>query len=304
MEDYIGKTCPYCKTEIKEDDIVKVCPSCGIPHHEACWIENKGCTTSGCAEQHYEEQHTKPSDICMKCGAPLGDGHDFCPKCGTPKVSAEKTFCVKCGAPLGDGQDFCPKCGTPKEKAKKKVCGKCGVELEDGQAFCPKCGTKVDVAPALGVTTATNPINAKVDHAAKKSKKIPVIIASAAGVVVIAVVILIIVLGKGSGKKVNFDKLYYEYCNSIWASVGSDGSYLTIDTNPYDEDDNGLAYPGAYTAIENVNNALGLPDSLINEMGCTTGADGKQTENFDELGITVSWKYHPDKGLEVTYKKI
>ena len=85
MEDYIGKICPFCKTEIKEGDTVKVCPECGIPHHEACWEENKGCTTFGCSQQHYEEQHTNPTDVCVKCGAPLGDGQEFCPKCGTKR---------------------------------------------------------------------------------------------------------------------------------------------------------------------------------------------------------------------------
>lgn len=274
MEDYIGKICPYCKTEIKEGDAVKVCPSCGIPHHEACWTENKGCTTFGCAEQHYEEQHTNPTDVC-----------------------------VKCGAPLGDGQDFCPKCGTPKGGPKKKVCGKCGAELEDGQEFCPKCGTKFDAAPAPSVANAINRINARVDQVAKKGNKKPVIIAAIAGVVVLAVILIVVLGGKGGSGKVNFNKLYDEYCSSTWASVGSDGSYLSIDTNPYDNYNDGLAYPAAYTAIKNVNSALGLPDSLVNEMGQTTGADGKQTETFDELGITVSWKYHPDKGLEVTYKK-
>ena len=99
----------------------------------------------------------------------------------------------------------------------------------------------------------------------------------------------------------NFPKLYTEYCNPIWASVGSDGSYLSIDTNPYDEDDNGLAYPAAYTAIKSVNSALGLPASLSNDMGETTGADGRQSQDFDN--INVSWKYHPDRGLEVTYRK-
>ena len=82
MEDYIGKICPFCKMEIKEGDSVKVCPACGIPHHESCWEENKGCTTFGCSEQHYEEQHTNPTDVCQNCGVPLGDGQEFCPKCG------------------------------------------------------------------------------------------------------------------------------------------------------------------------------------------------------------------------------
>lgn len=82
MNEYVRKICPYCKTEIKEGDEVKVCPECGIPHHAACWEENKGCTTFGCKEQHYEEQHANPTDVCSKCGAELQDGQEFCPKCG------------------------------------------------------------------------------------------------------------------------------------------------------------------------------------------------------------------------------
>lgn len=73
--------------------------------------------------------------------------------------------------------------------------------------------------------------------------------------------------------------------------------------NPFDRDDDGLAYPAAYDAIKNVNNALGLPDSLITEMGKTTAMDGRQSQSFDKKGITVAWKYHPDNWLEVTYKK-
>lgn len=82
MENYIGKICPFCKTEIKEGDSVKVCSACGIPHHEKCWEENNGCTTLGCSEQHYEAQNTNPMDVCKKCGTPLGEGQAFCPKCG------------------------------------------------------------------------------------------------------------------------------------------------------------------------------------------------------------------------------
>lgn len=98
MENYIGKICPFCKTEITEADTVKVCPACGIPHHEGCWEENHGCTTFGCSEQHYDAQHTNPTDVCTNCGAPLGDGQAFCPKCGTPKAAApKKNICGKCG---------------------------------------------------------------------------------------------------------------------------------------------------------------------------------------------------------------
>lgn len=271
MENYIGKICPFCKTEIKEGDAVKVCPSCGIPHHEGCWEENKGCTTFGCVEQHYEAQGTNPTDVCSNCGATLGDG-----------------------------QQFCPKCGTAKNAPKKNVCGKCGAELQDGQEFCPKCGQKAGLVVDANVNSAINQFNAGVQKNGKK-KKTPLIIGVVAAVAVVA--IIIVALGGGS-KGPDFDKLYDEYCTSTWADVGSDGSYLSIDTNPYDNDDDGLAYPAAYTAIKEVNKALGLPDSLISEMGETTGSDGKQSETFEEQGVTVTWKYHPDKGLEVTYKKV
>lgn len=160
MENYIGKICPFCKTEIKEGDDVKVCPACNIPHHAGCWEENKGCTTFGCSEQHYEAQHTNPTDVCKKCGAPLGDGQAFCPKCGTPKV-----------------------------EEKKNVCGKCGAELQDGQEFCPKCGQKAGLAVDAGVSSAISQFNAGVNkiNEAKKKKPVKMIIAAVVAVAVIVI---------------------------------------------------------------------------------------------------------------------
>ncbi len=159
MEDYIGKICPFCKTEIKEGDSVKVCPSCGIPHHESCWEENKGCTTFGCSEQHYEAQGTNPTDVC--------------PKCGTP---------------LGDGQMFCPKCGTPKADTNKKVCGKCGSELQEGQEFCPKCGQKVGLAVDANVSSAISQFNAEINKANESKKKKPI------KIIIVAVIALAVIV--------------------------------------------------------------------------------------------------------------
>ena len=157
MENYIGKICPFCKTEIAGNDTVKVCPACGIPHHESCWEENHGCTTFGCAEQHYEAQHTNPTDVCSNCGTPLGDGQAFCPKCGTPKAVAPQ----------------------------KNVCGKCGNELQEGQMFCARCGNKVDVAIDNSVNAAISQFNANVDKQKKKSKALPIILAIALAVAAI-----------------------------------------------------------------------------------------------------------------------
>lgn len=209
--------------------------------------------------------------------------------------------CTNCGAPLEEGQEFCPKCGTPRKK--KPVCGKCGAELAEGQEFCPKCGQKVGLAVDAGVSSAINQFNAGVEKQNQKKKNTPIIIAAVA---VIAIIIIVAVFkgGFGGSKGPDFQKLYDEYCTSTWAKVGSDNSYLMLDTNPYDEDDNGLANTEAYYAAEDINKALGLPDSLFAEFGEVTGADGKQTEDFPEQGVTVSWKYHPDKGLEITYKTL
>lgn len=185
MEDYIGKICPFCKTEIKEGDSVKVCPSCGIPHHEACWEENKGCTTFGCSEQHYEEQHTNPTDVCANCGAPLGDG-----------------------------QDFCPKCGTPKGGKKKNICSKCGAELEDGQAFCPKCGQKADLQIDSTVNSAISQFNATVTKAKEQTKKknFKLIIAGVAAVLVLVLAVTMLPkLFKSSAEYMamgNYEKAY------------------------------------------------------------------------------------------------
>ena len=275
MEDYIGKICPFCKTEIKEGDAVKVCPECGIPHHEACWEENKGCTTFGCSQQHYEEQHTNPTDVC-----------------------------VKCGAPLGDGQDFCPKCGTPKGGEKKRVCSKCGAELQEGQDFCPKCGQKADLQIDAGVNSAISQFNAGVSKDNNKKKKTPLIIGTIAGVAVLAVV-LIVVLG-GGGRK-DFTDMYSDLSSNSWCTIASDGSYMKIDTNPRDKDSDDLTWSDyesfvipANDAIERINKELGFSDVLMEKMNTTTWSQGKQSDSNDKY--TVTWTYHPDKGLEVMYE--
>lgn len=84
-----------------------------------------------------------------------------------------------------------------------------------------------------------------------------------------------------------------------WA-LGSDGSYLSADTNTYDLDDynnSSILYE-----IKDMNRKIGLPDSLYNDMIQTTWSMGKQQETYESIGIKVSWTYHPNKGLEVTYK--
>ncbi len=186
-----------------------------------------------------------------------------------------------------------------------KYCEKCGRQIEE-EKFCPGCGSEIKTELPLETTVesdeATNNYCAPTENPKGKMDfnilKLPKKILISAGVAIIAIIILIVSVSNAGP---NFKKIYREHCDSDWASVGSDGSYLYIDTNPDDEEDKGIAYYAAYSAVDKVNKELKLPDSLFSDMGKTTGNDGKQTEEFDK--IIVSWKYHPNKGLEVTYKK-
>lgn len=341
MEDYIGKICPFCKTEIKEGEAVKVCPSCNIPHHEFCWEENKGCTTFGCSEQHYEEQHTNPTDVCENCGTPLGDG-----------------------------QEFCPKCGTPKGVKKPKVCSNCGTELEDGQAFCPKCGQKADLQAPMA-PFATAPAAAPVEK--KKNKLLlPIILAGAA--VLTAIILIFALKGPKVDKIVlSESKIEMKIDDSFTADYTispKDAADVDVDWKSSDEDVARVNGSGKITAVGEGScvitvSAGGEKDTLkvtvtagpdfraiYNQLGspyyCTLASDGSYLafdtnwldidDYFDsdayegikktvaildlpdsliaEMGqtraldgritksydnIEVSWTYHPDDGLEVMF---
>lgn len=260
MEDYNGKICPFCKTEIKEGDAVKVCPSCGIPHHEGCWEENKGCTTFGCEEQHYEAQGTNPTDVCSNCGTTLGDG-----------------------------QMFCPKCGTAKNAPQKNVCGKCGAELQEGQEFCPKCGQKVGLTLDQDVNSAINQFNAGVNKANEAKKKQPIKIVIAAVIVVFAVIVAILVAPKifmsvdDLCAKGNYEKAYEKADSDKKLAIRAE---------------NAAAVQSAFSA-ENLKdpNSFELRDAYYNE---DTDDDGETTKRLvlylsgaNSYGASVSsyWLY-------------
>ncbi|MBR4882420.1 MAG: DUF2628 domain-containing protein [Bacteroidales bacterium] len=88
MNRYIGKKCPYCKTEIKSGEEIVVCSVCEMPHHKECWYENGSCTTFGC------------TGTILKMGKVVGvPGVVFCGECGT-KNATGSLFCSECGTKL------------------------------------------------------------------------------------------------------------------------------------------------------------------------------------------------------------
>lgn len=167
---------------------------------------------------------------------------------------------------------YCPNCKIPARGNSKQ--------------FCMYCGTRcVDIPDP-----------------AERKRKIHNRIVLAIGLSIIPLLFLFIIFNTDNNTShatINFKSIYSDYCSPAYATVGSDGSYLCIDTNPSDLED--YSNDDAVKAIVYVNIALGLPDYLLDDMGKTTALMGRQTETFEE--VTVSWSYHPNNGLEVTYKK-
>lgn len=105
-------------------------------------------------------------------------------------------------------------------------------------------------------------------------------------------------------KPKDFNMMYQSYKDKSWCTIGADGSYMKIDTNPknktiYLSDLNDTVEP-ALAMIEQVNKELGFSDSLMVKMNSTTWSQGRQRDSNDKY--EVSWTYHPDKGLEVMYE--
>lgn len=103
----------------------------------------------------------------------------------------------------------------------------------------------------------------------------------------------------------NFTELYYDYCDYEIAEVASDNSYLELDSDPYDigsDDYEWLYYYNLFdNAVKSIHKDIGLPESLLKRMNQTSFIMGRQTEYYPDKGFSVSWRYHPDYGLEVVY---
>lgn len=129
-------------------------------------------------------------------------------------------------------------------------------------------------------------------------------------VIVIIGIVLFINLGRSSffSDVVNDMLEAYPFADN---TVAQDGSYLKIDTNPYDKAIDELTYVQLSTfdqkqsdslnGIKFVNERLGFTDALYSKMMDTTALMGVQTEENDKY--RVSWTYHPDNGLEVMYER-
>ncbi len=129
-------------------------------------------------------------------------------------------------------------------------------------------------------------------------------------VVTIIVIILfcIFVVAAGSSSKIIYDDVLSDRnymqevydnidCTTYYCTVASDGSYLEIDTNPSDIED--FSSTDAWEMVKDANDEFGFSEALNNKMNQTRALDGTQSDENSKVEVT--WTYHPDDGLEVTY---
>lgn len=186
-------------------------------------------------------------------------------------------------------------------------CINCGMPLSYEQRFCPNCGSE---QYKLQTTITEQPEPKK----KSKGKIIGIIIAIVCSVAVlvggtIAGVVIVSNLKENSNSSESSEEEEYKGpdLQAVYDKIGgdgyycklaNDGSYISIDTNPLDLDD--YSASSAWSMIEELNYELDLPDSLKEKMIHTRALDGRQTATYEY--VTVSWTYHPDQGLEVTYE--
>jgi hypothetical protein len=96
----------------------------------------------------------------------------------------------------------------------------------------------------------------------------------------------------------DFNDMYSSIESESWCEIASDGSWMEIDTNPYDIDD--YYNSTALSKIKSINSDLGFSSSVYQEMLETRALDGRQSATSGKY--TVTWTYHPDDGMEVMYK--
>lgn len=142
--------------------------------------------------------------------------------------------------------------------------------------------------------------NLKNHEVSKKHFRVGSII-TAAAVAIIVIVLVILSPSKLEGVRSHCN----EMCNAYVGMVSGNDDYFMIDTYPDQfeilERPSLMMQESALEAIRYANNELGFNGSVYSRMVETSALMGYQSEENNKY--KVSWTYHPDEGLEVTYEK-
>lgn len=246
----------------------------------------------------------------------------------------ENKYCVQCNSAILPGQEFCPKCGlkvgsqkseSKPEKAggKKKlpiiigaVAGIAAIialifivrGVQAKSVTLNKDSLTIKVGESADLNYTINPDNTKNKTVEWKSSNNSIATVDNGKIMALNEGDCMITIATKNGKTdtcsiivepagPDLEGIYNEFCDSTYAKIASDGSYLSIDTNPDNEEE--YLDLAAIQAMYSVNEALGLPESVENKILSTRAMDGMQTYNGD--GIEITWTYHPDSGLEIMY---
>ena len=137
----------------------------------------------------------------------------------------------------------------------------------------------------------------------KLSKKLIYVVGAATAVLIIAVIVAILATPS------KFERVRKE-CVHIAGIVSGEGDFFKLETKPDSFDDLDPTFrelmlssvqEQALEAIQYANKEFGFPDSVYSDMLNTNALMGRQTEENSKY--KVSWTYHPDDGLTVTYTK-
>ncbi|MBQ3086180.1 MAG: hypothetical protein IJC45_02475 [Clostridia bacterium] len=107
---YLNVPCVQCEKLFTETDDVVCCPTCGSPHHRACWKEHGCCANAHLHEQGFawkapvseKEEPEKPVAVQM-FSADTQANHELptveCPFCGAQNY-ANELYCAVCHEPI------------------------------------------------------------------------------------------------------------------------------------------------------------------------------------------------------------
>ncbi len=153
--------------------------------------------------------------------------------------------------------------------------------------------------------TETDEIGSKAESEEVPKKRISKTKMAILGAAILAVIAIVVVLFIPS----KFEKVKNE-CVQMAGQAATGKGYFTLDTYPdsYKNMDPTVraflldsTQKNTLEAIRYANKELGFNDSVYSKMLNTSALMGRQTE--ENAKYKVSWTYHPDDGLEVTYEK-
>lgn len=175
---------------------------------------------------------------------------------------------------------FCPSCGTANPDSR----------------FCINCG--VEVNPAAQVASEISGSNVGSTHVAAAKgasaffKKPRNILAVAGGL------LLVVAVAVGVSVALTPNPLVQAVAGcSLEGAEGielTDGDKTLIIDTEGEEDYEGASYDDYLCITEGLN----LPERIKDSMGKTRALDGTMNDTFENL--TLTWRYHPDSGIDLT----